>query len=111
LLDRAHAALEPIVALAPRAIRLHPSVASGEVWLRFRGLPIVRWDDDRVFFGNGERREELGPASWPALKKLLADLDVYRQPLASNTRHALYRAQPERWLEAIVREDVTRVDV
>src|SRR5260221_2233482 len=111
LLDRAHAALEPIVALAPRAIRLHPSVASGEVWLRFRGLPIVRWDDGRVFFGTGERREELGPASWPALKKLLDELDVYRHPLASDTRHALYRAQPERWLEAIVREDVTRIDV
>jgi hypothetical protein len=41
---------------------------------------------------------------------LLADLEIHRQPLASDKRHALYRAQPERWLEAIVREDVTRVD-
>jgi len=110
LLDRAHAALEPIVALAPRAIRLHPAVASREVWLRFRGLPIVRWDDGRVFFGTGERREELGAASWPALKKLLTDLEIHRNPLASDTRHALHRAQPERWLETIVREDVTRID-
>ena len=110
LLDRARPSLDPIVALAPRAIRLHPSVASGEVWLRFRGLAIANWDDGRVFFGTGERREELGTGTWPALKKLLADLEIHRQPLASDTRHALYRAQPERWLEAIVREDITRVD-
>jgi hypothetical protein len=110
LLDRARAALEPIVALAPRAISLHPSVASGEVWLRFRGLAIARWDDGRVFFGASERREELSAASRPALKNLLNDLETYRRPLATNTRHALYRAQPERWLEAIIREDVTRVD-
>jgi hypothetical protein len=110
LLDRARGALEPIVSLVPRAVSRHPSLTSGEVWLRFRGLAIARWDDGRVFFGTGERREELSAASWPDLKKLLADLEVYRQPLASDARHALYRAQPERWLESIVREDVTRVD-
>jgi len=110
LLDRAREALDSIVALAPRAIHLHPSVASGEVWLRFRGLPIANWDDGRVFFGTGERREELGAGTWPALKKLLANLEIHRHPQASDTRHPLYRAQPERWLEAIVREDITRVD-
>ena len=110
LLDRARAALDPILALAPRAISLHPSVASGEVWLRFRGLAIATWDEGRVFFGTSERREELSAASWSSLKKLLNDLEVCRHPLATDTRHALYRAQPERWLEAIVREDVTRVD-
>jgi hypothetical protein len=38
LLDRAQSALEPVVELAPRAIRLHPGPQSREVWLRFRGL-------------------------------------------------------------------------
>jgi hypothetical protein len=110
LLDQARAALDPIGALAPRAISLHPSVACAEVWLRFRGLAIARWDEGRVFFGIGERSEELTAASWPALKKMLHDLETYRHPLATDTRHALYRAQPERWLQAIVREDLTRVD-
>jgi hypothetical protein len=73
-------------------------------------LAIAKWDDGHVFFGTGERREELSPSSWPALKELLADLEVRRNPLASDTRHALYRAQPERWLEAIIQEDLTRVD-
>jgi hypothetical protein len=40
----------------------------------------------------------------------LHELEAYRHPLARATRHSLYRAQPERWLESIVREDVTRVD-
>jgi hypothetical protein len=110
LLDRAQAALEPIIKLAPQAISLHPSVVSAEVWLRFRGLAIAKWDDGRVFFGTGDRREKLSAASWPALKKLLRDLETLRHPLATDTRHTLYRAQPERWLEASVRADVTRID-
>jgi hypothetical protein len=110
LLDRALPALEAIVALAPEAITLHPVAQSREVWLRFRGLPFARWDDGRVFFGISDAREELSSASRPALKRLLHDLEVHRHPLASDTRHSLYRAQAERWLESIVREDVTRVD-
>jgi hypothetical protein len=59
LLERAAGALDRIVALAPSVISWHPSVASAEVWLRFRGLAIARWDDGRVFFGADEQREEL----------------------------------------------------
>src|SRR5262249_35076084 len=52
----------------------------------------------------------LTAVSRPALKRLLHSLELHRHPLASDTRHALYRAQPECWLESIVREDVTRID-
>jgi hypothetical protein len=41
----------------------------------------------------------------------VTDLEFHRHPLASDTRHRLYRSQPERWLESLVREDVTRIDV
>jgi hypothetical protein len=37
-------------------------------------------------------------------------LNNYRHPLATETRHTLNRAQAERWLEAIVRSDVSRLD-
>ncbi len=40
----------------------------------------------------------------------MQDLRTHRHPLVTDTRHSLYRAQPERWLESLVREDVTRVD-
>jgi len=110
LLDRARPALAEIAALTSRAVTMHPVTQSREVWLRFRGLPFAHWDDGRIFFGISDAREELSSASLPALKHLLHDLEVHRHPLASDTRHPLYRAQAERWLESLVREDVTRVD-
>ena len=110
LLDAAREALKPITALAPRCVSLHPAVSSGEVCLRFRGLAFAIWHEGCVHFGIGEQREVLTSASWPSLKKLFGELENFRHPLASATRHALYRAQAERWLETIIREDVTRVD-
>ncbi len=110
LLNRARPLLEPIFSLARQAVTLHPSARPHEVWLRFRGIPFARWDDGRVYFGINDAREELTSASRPALKRLLEELEVHRHPLADDPRHPLFRAQPERWLESIVREDVTRVD-
>jgi hypothetical protein len=110
LLHQVKPVVEPIVAMAPKAITLHPVPHAREVWLHFRGLPFARWHEERIFFGTGDAREELTAASRPALKRLLHDLEIHRHPLASDTRHPLFRAQPERWLESIVCEDVTRVD-
>ena len=111
LADRAVPVLAPIVAQAPRAITVHASVPSSEVWLRFRGLPFACWDDGRIFFGIGKSGREFTSGSQPSLKKLVADLEAHRHPLASHTRHPLFRAKPEGWLECAVREDVTRIDV
>jgi len=110
LLDCSRSALDSIVAHSPRAITVHPVAQSREVLLRFRGLAFARWDDGRIYFGCPDAREELKPSTLEDLKKLLHQLETYRHPLAIETRHALYRGQPERWLEALVREDVTRVD-
>lgn len=110
LLDRAKVRIEGIVARFPEAITVHPAAQSGEVWLRFRGLAFARWDDGNVFFGTGDARKKLTSATEPALMHLLNELEVHRHPLASEMRHSMYRQQAERWLEAIVRQDVTRVD-
>lgn len=110
MLKQARPALDAIIAMAPKAVTMHSTAQSREVWLRFRGLPFARWDDGRIFFGINDAGEELTPASRPSLKRLLHELEVHRHPLASGTRHSLYRAQPERWLDSIFREDVTRID-
>jgi hypothetical protein len=110
LWDRAYDALEPILRMEPRAITQHALVESREVWLRFRGIALARWADGRVYFGAGDPRQKLTRESQPALKCLVNELATYRHPLATDTHHALYRAQPERWLESLVREDVTRID-
>ncbi|MBV9889159.1 MAG: hypothetical protein JO119_21680 [Acidobacteria bacterium] len=111
LLDSAAAELAPIVAMAPKAIALHPDPHNSEIILRFRGLAFARWENHLVFFGrDGDLRRKLTPSSHSELKQLLHDLETYRHQQATNTRHPLYRAQPERWLETVVRSDVTRID-
>jgi hypothetical protein len=110
LLDQARTLLDPVIELAAQSIGVHPVPQSREVWLRFRGLPFARWEDGRVYFGISDAAEELTPVSRTVLKKLLHSLELHRHPLGSDTRHAFYRAQPERWLESIVCGDVTCID-
>jgi hypothetical protein len=84
--------------------------ASQEVTLRFRGLEIARWRLGAMWFGLGGGQEVLTPEKWPALEALVRKLEKHRHPLASDTKHRLYRAQPERWLETLVAADPARID-
>ncbi|HET6931750.1 MAG TPA: hypothetical protein VFI45_15590 [Candidatus Acidoferrum sp.] len=111
LLDRASSALAPLIALSPEAVRVHASPSTQEVILRFRGLAFARWHDNRIFFGSDSTWEELRSRNEPALKQVIANLQNFRNPLASNVRHALYRAQAERWMQTLVHQDVTRIDI
>jgi hypothetical protein len=111
LLDRAKAALGPIVAMSPESIRAHASPQNQEVVLRFRGLAFARWQENKVYFGSNSVWQELRPENERALKQLIANLQNFRNPLASNVRHAMYRAQPERWMQTLVFDDVSRIDI
>lgn len=110
LLDRARSELDTIRALAPSHITAHPSVPQKQITLRFRGLSFARWEDHRIYFGVPDAREELTASNHRSLKRLLRGLENHRNPLATDTTHTYYRAQPERWLESLVREDVARID-
>ena len=110
LLDRARPALQPLIDMAPGAISVHPAVAEREVWLRFRGLALARWEDGRVFFGLGNPTTELTSVSRPRFTRLVNELATQRCSSVCDPRHALYRAQPERWLESVISSDVTRID-
>jgi hypothetical protein len=101
---------ERIRRLAPEAIRIGVAAAAQEVTLRFRGLEFARWRQGEMWFGLGERQEALTPARWPPLEELVRQLDTHRHALASDTRHRLYRAQPERWLETMVAANPARID-
>ena len=111
LTNRAKDALARIVALSPEGITLHAIPQEQEVVLRFLGLPFARWKDGRITFGVGAVWEELRGGDELKLKRLVMHLRKYRNPLASNTQHVLYRAQPERWMQALVTQDLTRVDI
>src|ERR1700752_2201355 len=101
---------ERIRSLAPDAIRIGVAAATQEVTLRFHGLEFARWRPGEMWFGLGERQEVLSPERWPVLEELVRRLEPHRHALASDTKHRLYRAQPERWLETIVSADPGRVD-
>jgi len=111
LKSRAQGALARIVALAPEAISVHAIPQDQEVVARFRGLPLARWRDERVYFGSDGVWEELTARNESGLKQLVANLRNFRSPLARNTRHMLYRAQSERWLQSLLVKDVSRVDI
>ena len=111
LLDRAKDDLAPIIATAPEAICAHPIPRDHEVLLRFRGLPFARWRDGRIDFAAGSLWQELRPRTEHELHQLILNLKNFRNPVASALRHPLYRAQPERWMQTIVIQDLSRVDI
>jgi len=101
---------ERIRAMAPEAIRIGVAPASQDVTLRFRGMEFARWRLGELWYGLGDRQQILTPGKWPALEALVRQLENSRHPLASDTKHRLYRAQPERWLETMVAADPARID-
>lgn len=111
ILSQAEPEIERVRRLAPGAIEADV-IPSGtqEVALRFRGLLFARWQREGLFFGAGDPQRPLTPDRWPELARLVQELDLHRSPLASSTRHPLYRPQPERWLQTLVAADPGRVD-
>ena len=101
---------ERIRHLAPDAIRIGVAAATQEVTLRFRGLEFARWRMGAMWFGLTDHQRVLTPEKWGALETLVRQLETHRHPLASDTKHRLYRGQPERWLETMVAADPPRID-
>lgn len=101
---------ERIRRLAPDAIRLGVAPATQEVTMRFRGVEFARWRQGAMWYGLADRQDVLTPGKWSALEALVQQLEAHRHPLASDTKHRLYRAQPERWLETMVAADPARID-
>jgi hypothetical protein len=102
--------IEPIRKMAPDAIAANVVPGTREIALRYRGADFARWRDGAIFFGLGDARRLLTHASRPELDKLIRSLAAHRHPAAQNTSHALYRMQPERWLETLVAADPGRID-
>ncbi|HEX8557904.1 MAG TPA: hypothetical protein VF668_07390 [Pyrinomonadaceae bacterium] len=104
---------DEIVALAPGEID-RVRARRGET-LRYLGLPFARVravaGREHLWFGVEPRARALFDGrTAPDLFKLVASLKEHRRADAPDRRHALYRAAPEAWLEALLRRDVTRLD-
>src|SRR5215831_240725 len=115
LLNQARAVAAGIHALAAHmppagneiTTRLAPS--GMQALLAFRGLEFANFSRDGLFFGMKERRIRYEHRQHAALDQLMFQLDLYRSPLASDTKHPLYRAAPERWIETLVLADPSRL--
>jgi hypothetical protein len=110
LQDRARQELSSLLPTARDAISYHPNLSAKEVVVRFRGLAFLRWHESGIYFGARDSKTKWDPGKARELEQLFRELELYRRPRASETRHPLFRAQAERWLEFLVRQDVTRVD-
>lgn len=103
-------AAERIQRLAPEAIRLGIVAGSQDVTLRFRGTEFARWRAGEMWYGLGDHQTVLTAHKWASLEALVRQLETHRHPLAADTKHRLYRIQPERWLETMVAADPGRID-
>ena len=110
LVNDAHAAVQQFCVAAASAITASVIPHTRDVALRYRGLLFAEWRAGSIFYGIGDARRPLTPDRRADFEKLLRELEASRSPVASDTKHPLFRAQPERWLESLIAEDPTRVD-
>jgi hypothetical protein len=101
-----------IINLSPEKIDIVYSRA-GET-LRFMGLPFARVrslvNKEKAWLGTNRDRKILSRENWKELIELIDDHQKYRAAESENSRHELYRASPEAWLESILRRDIRQLD-
>lgn len=98
-------------ALVPEAAQaIDASVPAGtrEVSFRFRGLEFARVREGQLFSGLDQHHRAAD--NWPHVSHLLRELAAKRTFGGSDTKHATYRAAPERWLETVVRSNPESLD-
>ena len=82
------------------------------VSLSIRGLEIARvWiNRRRVEFGIGDTRVKLDQGNEHELERLIHETISRRRPESELRNEMMFRFQPERWLESIIRSDVSALD-
>ncbi len=113
--QRFRRSIERVQALAPRAEVVVRSAA--EISFQICGLEFARVrvshgegfrPGESLTFGSGPHETPLTPETEPVLRDAVERLSTARA--GSDHADQLYRIQPERWLESIVRKDVGLLD-
>lgn len=100
--------LGEVLNLAPALIRRYPRFQDYDS-LRLWGLEfaqVMGAARDRIVFGVGEHRAELTEDNFDMLRSLIGEILYFRRPDSPDIRHPYYRLQAERWMEALVLEDI-----
>ncbi|MHB1960230.1 MAG: nuclease/transposase family protein [Acidobacteriaceae bacterium] len=120
--ERFHPAIQRVQALLPAHAVAHMEVAfrsGSEVGLLWNGLEFARVRtsaadnsfarSEEILFGSGANATHLTEDSAPKLREIVAELVARRQP-SGDKRDTLYRQQPERWLESMLRRSLDSID-
>lgn len=120
--ERFRVAIERVQALLPpdAAAEMEVVFRSGsEVGLLWHGIEFARVRtsvaensfarSEEILFGSGANATLLTEESAPTLRELVAQL-VLRRRATGDKRDALYRQQPERWLESMLRRSPGSID-
>jgi hypothetical protein len=119
--ERCKAGIDRLLSLAPPAdvnrVEIRPRSAS-EVSLLLHGLDFARIRHgaaahsfsraDEITFGAGANETPLTPENEPLCRELFARLFLSRHPDGMQT-DALFRLQPERWLESRLRQNLNEL--
>lgn len=103
--------LEQVLNLAPDLIRRYPRFQDYDS-LRIWGLEfaqVMGMKRDRICFGVGGPRVELTEDNFECIRSLIGEILSYRRADSPDTQHPYYRLQAERWLEALILEDMPRL--
>ena len=120
--ERSRSAVEQVLGLLTPEDRERTEVlprSSTEIGFRLHGLEFARVRhgvsatsfarEDRITFGAGASETPLNDETEPGLRELVGRLFRSRHP-GGSVRDPLYRMQPERWLEAVLRADLAEVE-
>jgi hypothetical protein len=100
--------LDRVLKMAPDIIRRYPRFHEYDS-LRLWGLEFAQVtgaDRDRICFGVGGLRMELNEDNYDCLQALVDGILFFRRPDSPDTQHPYYRLQAERWLEALILENI-----
>ncbi|HTV15173.1 MAG TPA: hypothetical protein VME68_10685 [Acidobacteriaceae bacterium] len=121
-LDRCAVAVGQLRSLLPPDLRAQTEVrprSATEIAFSLHGLEFARvrhtlapgsfTPKDEIFFGAGPSETLLDDVTEDLFRDLMDRVFLSRRP-ASPARDALYRLQPERWLESVLRRDLSVLD-
>jgi hypothetical protein len=120
-LSRTRSAVERLMSLLPHEARQRVEIqprSSTEIGLLLHGLEFARVRhgvaansfarEDEITFGAGANETTLTDDSAPLFMELAARLFESRN-VGGSHRNPLYRLQPERWLESVLRGDLAEI--
>lgn len=120
--ERFRPAIERVLALVPTDARDQVEIvfrSASEVGLLWNGLEFARVQtavaensfarSEEILFGSGAHAVALTENSEPELRELMRQL-VLRRRTDGDKRDKLYRQQPERWLESLLRRSPGTLD-